>query len=72
MIRVWAQPLGGPEQGFPLLSGAGRMVLKEAIRIGAALVTMANSAKACLQRWAGDVQTERPRELAEVLQESRK
>ena len=31
--------------GFPYLSGAGRLVIKDAIMIGAALVTMADSAR---------------------------
>jgi uncharacterized membrane protein YkgB len=43
-------PLGSPEHGFPLLSGAGRLVIKDAIMMGAALVTMADSAKAYLRR----------------------
>ena len=42
--------LGSPEHGFPLLSGAGRLVVKDAIMMGAALVTMADSAKAYLRR----------------------
>jgi uncharacterized membrane protein YkgB len=33
----------------PYLSGAGRLVLKDAIMMGAALVTMADSAKAALR-----------------------
>jgi uncharacterized membrane protein YkgB len=33
-------------QGVPLLKGAGRLVVKDAITVGAALVTMAGSAKA--------------------------
>jgi hypothetical protein len=39
---------GSSEHGFPLLSGAGRLVFKEAVMAGAALVTMVDSAKACL------------------------
>jgi uncharacterized membrane protein YkgB len=42
----------GPEHGFPLLSGAGRLVVKDAIMMGAALVTMADSAKAYLRKRA--------------------
>ena len=42
--------LGSSEHGFPLLSGAGRLVIKDAIMAGAALVTMADSAKAYLRR----------------------
>lgn len=47
--EVWVPPLGSPEHGFPLLSGAGRLVLKDAIMLGAALVTMADSARLALQ-----------------------
>lgn len=48
--EVWVQPLGSSEHGFPLLSGAGRLVVKDAIMAGAALVTMADSAKAYLRK----------------------
>jgi uncharacterized membrane protein YkgB len=48
--ECWVPPLGSPEHGFPLLSGAGRLVVKDAIMAGAALVTMADSAKACLRK----------------------
>lgn len=44
--ETWVQPLGGANHGFPYLSGAGRLVVKDAIMMGAALVTMADSAKA--------------------------
>jgi uncharacterized membrane protein YkgB len=48
--ECWVPPLGSPEHGFPLLSGAGRLVVKDAIMMGAALVTMADSAKAYLRK----------------------
>lgn len=48
--ETWVQPLGSTEHGFPLLSGAGRLVVKDAIMMGAALVTMADSAKAYLRK----------------------
>ena len=48
--ECWVPPLGSPEHGFPLLSGAGRLVIKDAIMMGAALVTMADSAKAALPK----------------------
>ncbi|MBI1347806.1 DUF417 family protein [bacterium] len=48
--ECWVPALGSPEHGFPLLSGAGRLVLKDAIMMGAALVTMADSAKLYLRR----------------------
>jgi uncharacterized membrane protein YkgB len=48
--EVWVPNLGSGEHGFPLLSGAGRLVVKDAIMMGAALITMADSAKAYLRR----------------------
>jgi reactive chlorine resistance protein C len=48
--ECWVPPLGSSEHGFPLLSGAGRLVIKDAIMAGAALVTMADSAKAYLRK----------------------
>lgn len=48
--ECWVPNLGDATHGFPYLSGAGRLVLKDAIMMGAALVTMADSAKAALRR----------------------
>jgi reactive chlorine resistance protein C len=48
--ECWVPALGSTEHGFPLLSGAGRLVVKDAIMMGAALVTMADSAKAFLRK----------------------
>ncbi|HYH67136.1 MAG TPA: DUF417 family protein [Urbifossiella sp.] len=50
--ECWVPDRGGPEHGFPLLSGAGRLVVKDAIMAGAALVTVADSAKSYLRRLA--------------------
>jgi uncharacterized membrane protein YkgB len=50
--ECWVPNLGGPEHGFPLLAGPGRLVLKDAIMMGAALVTMADSARVWLRRRA--------------------
>ncbi len=47
--ECWVPALGSTEHGFPLLSGAGRLVIKDAIMMGAALVTMSDSAKAYLR-----------------------
>jgi uncharacterized membrane protein YkgB len=47
--ECWVPALGSTQHGFPLLSGAGRLVIKDAIMAGAALVTMADSAKAYLR-----------------------
>jgi reactive chlorine resistance protein C len=48
--ECWVPALGSPEHGFPLLDGPGLLVLKDAIMMGAALVTMADSAKAYLRK----------------------
>lgn len=50
--ECWVPALGDAQHGFPYLSGAGRLVVKDAIMMGAALVTMANSAKAYLRKRA--------------------
>jgi uncharacterized membrane protein YkgB len=51
--ECWVPALGSSEHGFPLLSGAGRLVVKDAIMMGAALVTMADSARAYLRKRDG-------------------
>lgn len=48
--ECWVPDLGDTTHGFPYLSGAGRLVLKDAIMMGAALVTMADSARAYLRK----------------------
>ena len=48
--QVWVPDLGDAEHGFPYLSGKGRLVLKDAVMMGAALVCMADSAKKYLRR----------------------
>jgi len=53
--ECWVPPLGDAQYGFPYLSGAGRLVVKDAIMMGAALVTMADSAKSYLKRRASFV-----------------
>lgn len=50
--ETWVPALGSAEHGFPYLSGAGRLVIKDAIMMGAALVTMADSARAYLKKRA--------------------
>ena len=44
--------LGDSAHGFPFLSRVGRLVIKDAIILGAAVTTMADSAKAYLRRSA--------------------
>jgi uncharacterized membrane protein YkgB len=48
--EVWVPALGATTHGFPYLSGAGRLVIKDAIMFGASIVTLADSAKAYLRR----------------------
>lgn len=50
--ECWVPALGDAQHGFPYLSGAGRLVVKDSIMMGAALVTMADSAKCYLQKRA--------------------
>jgi uncharacterized membrane protein YkgB len=59
--ETWVPNLGGANYGFPYLSGAGRLVIKDAIMMGAALVTMADSAQAYLRKRNGAARrTSRP------------
>jgi uncharacterized membrane protein YkgB len=46
----WVPALGDAEHGFPYLSGRGRLVIKDIIMMGAAVVTMADSARLYLHR----------------------
>ena len=48
--EAWVPALGDANHGFPYLSGAGRLIVKDCIMLGAALVTLADSAKAALCR----------------------
>ena len=48
--EAWVPALGDTTHGFPYLSGTGRLVVKDAIMLGAAVVTLADSAKAYLRR----------------------
>jgi uncharacterized membrane protein YkgB len=64
--ECWVPSLGSPEHGFPLLSGAGRLVVKDAIMMGAALVTMSDSAKTYLRRRVVAPWTDTRREEARI------
>jgi uncharacterized membrane protein YkgB len=46
--EAWVPALGDTTHGFPFLAGPGRLVVKDVIMMGAALLTMADSAKAYL------------------------
>ena len=48
--EAWVPALGDSTSGFPYLAGPGRLVIKDAIMFGAAIVTMADSARAYLLR----------------------
>lgn len=48
--ETWVPNLGDTTHGFPYLSGRGRLVIKDAIMLGAAVLTMADSARAYLAR----------------------
>jgi reactive chlorine resistance protein C len=48
--EAWVPALGDSTHGFPYLSGVGRLVIKDAIMLGAAVVTLADAAKASLRR----------------------
>lgn len=50
--ECWVPALGDAQHGFPYLNGRGRLVIKDAIMMGAALVTMADSAKVYLRKRA--------------------
>ncbi|UFH35010.1 DUF417 family protein [Flavobacterium acetivorans] len=47
--ETWVPDLGDNEHGFPYLSGAGRLVIKDVIMLGAALVTMSQAARKYLE-----------------------
>jgi uncharacterized membrane protein YkgB len=48
--EAWVQAAGDSTFRFPYLAGPGRLVIKDAIMFGAAIVTMADSARAYLVR----------------------
>ncbi len=48
--EAWVPALGDANHGFPYLSAAGRLIVKDFIMLAAAVVTLADSAKAALSR----------------------
>jgi uncharacterized membrane protein YkgB len=48
--EAWVPAAGDAAHGFPYLSGVGRLIVKDAIMFGAAITTMADSAKSYLKR----------------------
>jgi uncharacterized membrane protein YkgB len=55
--EAWVPAQGDPLHGFPYLAGPGRLVIKDCIMFGAAIVTMADSAKSYLRR-SGSLRTD--------------
>ena len=47
--EAWVPAFGDANHGFPYLSGAGRLIVKDGIMLSAAVVTLADSAKTALQ-----------------------
>ncbi len=47
--ETWVPALGGPEHGFPYLSGAGRLVIKDIIMMAGGLLVASDSAQRTLQ-----------------------
>jgi uncharacterized membrane protein YkgB len=48
--EAWVPAAGDAAHGFPFLSGVGRLIIKDSIMLGAAVTTMADSAKNYLTR----------------------
>ena len=48
--EVWVPDLGSSEHGFPLLTGAGRLVLKDVCILAGAVVVLADCAQRILKR----------------------
>ena len=48
--ETWVPALGDSEHGFPYLSAAGRLVIKDAIMLGASVATMAQAAEKYLRK----------------------
>ncbi|MGL5789209.1 MAG: DUF417 family protein [Bacteroidales bacterium] len=51
--EVWVPDLGSGEYGFPLLSGAGRLVIKDTVILAGALVVLSDSARQFLTQMNG-------------------
>ena len=47
--ETWVPALGDAEHGFPYLSAAGRLVIKDVIMLGASVATMAHAARKYLK-----------------------
>ena len=49
--ECWVPDLGSGEHGFPLLSGAGRVVIKDTVILAGAITLLADSAGKLLKQW---------------------
>ncbi len=47
--EAWVLALGDQQHGFPYLSGVGRLIIKDTIMLGAAVVTLADAARETLR-----------------------
>ena len=48
--ECWVPDLGSGEHGFPLLSGAGRLVIKDTVILAGAVTLLSNSARRLLEQ----------------------
>lgn len=48
--EAWVPALGDAHHGFPYLSGAGRLVLKDTLMLAGAVMIMADSAREILKQ----------------------
>ena len=51
--EVWVPAIGGPDHGFPYLSGAGRLVIKDTAILAGALILLSDTATRLLARKGG-------------------
>ncbi|WP_449017091.1 DUF417 family protein, partial [Prevotella sp.] len=48
--EAWVPDLGSGEHGFPLLTGAGRLVIKDVCILASAIVVLSDCARRILKR----------------------
>jgi uncharacterized membrane protein YkgB len=58
--EAWVAALGDAQHGFPYLSGAGRLVLKDVMLLAGALWVMADSARALLEDESAAAPAQKP------------
>lgn len=52
--EAWVPALGDAHHGFPYLSGAGRLVLKDTLMLAGAVMIMADSAREILKQHSNE------------------